>query len=194
MVELGTHPFYTGRRIALIWLSMLLLPGARSVAAMAATFELDPLSAAAETLARVKSSAEDRVRLLHGRFSDGALGDKDLLEAERYYTAAQADVNAGIEQILSELLGRGHLRSEATYAEMARRAGDAAGRFITFADGLLFGENRGPSGGAEIGMDLGKDFGSALVDISNQLPGERQARNRDLDRRLEALRWTSFGK
>jgi len=173
---------------------MLLLPGARSVAAMAATFELDPLSAAAETLARVKSSAEDRVRLLHGRFSDGALGDKDLLEAERYYTAAQADVNAGIEQILSELLGRGHLRSEATYAEMARRAGDAAGRFITFADGLLFGENRGPGGDAEIGMDLGKDFGSALVDISNQLPDERQARNRDLDRRLEALRWTPFSK
>jgi len=173
---------------------MLLLPGARSVAAMAATSELDPLSAAAETLARVKSSAEDRVRLLHGRFSDGALGDKDLLEAERYYTAAQADVNAGIEQILSELLGRGHPGSEATYAEMARRAGDAAGRFITFADGLLFGENRGPGGDAEIGMDLGKDFGSALVDISNQLPGERQARNREFDRRLEALRWTPFSK
>jgi hypothetical protein len=192
MVGLETHPFFTGRRIALIWLSILPLLGARSVGAMAAMSEVDPLLAAAETLARVKSSAEDRVRLLHGRFSDGALGDKDLLEAERYYAAAQADVNAGIEQILSELLGRGHPGSEAAYVEMARRAGDAAGRFIRFADGLLFGEDRGRGDSAEAGMDLGKDVGSALVDISHQLPSERQAQNRGLDRQLEALRWTSF--
>jgi hypothetical protein len=176
------------RRTVIYLPAMLALLRANGVGTLAAQPEL--LVAAAETLARVKSSAEDRVRLLRGRFSDGAIDEKNLLEAQRRYADARAEVNAGLERILIEMTGPDRRASDAAYAEVARRAGEGADRFISFADGLLFGDIRG--GVADAGLNVVGSLITALVDIWKQLRGERNARNDEVARRLEALKWATF--
>jgi hypothetical protein len=185
--------FVPHRRSLIIWLSAAPLLCASAASAIADSPVQDALSAAAEALARAKASAEDRVRLLRGRFSDGAISEGDLREAERYYAEARADMNDGIEILLAALLGGGAQRDTPSSAETARRAGEGAARFIRFADGLLFGEDRGPGGDGELGTELGKGVDRALLDIAKGLPAESEPRNRLLDQRLEALRWTQFG-
>ncbi len=160
---------------------------------MAAQNESSPYvsdAEAADTLATMKTKAEDRVRMLRGRFSDGEITQKELLEAERRYSDARSDVNGGLERILVEMTSPDHRVNEATYTEVARRAGSGADNFVRYADGLLFGENRGV---AEAGLSVAGDVVKALVDIWKQLRGERSAQNEALAKRLEALRWDSFG-
>ena len=142
-----------------------------------------------EVLAKAKSQAENRVKLVRSLFEEEEIEKKDMREIKIRYEEARGNVNSSLERILVEIETNGSKVSFDSYEKIAKRAADQTADFIKASDKLILGEDRSA---LEASLQLGGSIVGAFVEIWKTVRGERMERDERLVRRFESLKWESF--